>query len=363
MDAEETLTHENNTETVDVLKRTYSTPAQDKQLLIIRALESRLNSEMLIRDSGLNDKISEVSVEATKKQLQKAKQLLKKMYSNAIYQSKHRNKLKRKQEDLDESLGHSTNKKVAKPRIEDEQPGILEALIRIAIHGSAVHDRRRDERIKICKTLSDIHDAITNEGYKISRSALHLRFVPKNYSTIEGRRHVKIVPIKLCRAQNDMHKVHPDTEFCVASIRYVEELASFLGANQTGFISQDDKARVPIGLTVAQKQSPLLMHLEYRVRLMDHDWVIAERHKLIPSVYAGIAIKPDRKGPEAVSYSGPTYIGIRSGKHSSSTAASHAQDFLTLLELDEFDSILKFNNEVKPVLIFSVDGGPDENPR
>lgn len=89
-----------------------------------------------------------------------------------------------------------------------------------------------------------------------------------------------------------------------------------------------------------------------------------ERHKLIPSVYAGIVIKQNgKREPDAVSYSGPTYISIRSGEHSSSTAASHAHDFSRLLELKEFDNILKYNTEVRPVLIFSVDGGPDENPR
>jgi hypothetical protein len=33
------------------------------------------------------------------------------------------------------------------------------------------------------------------------------------------------------------------------------------------------------------------MHVEYRVTLPDHDWVIAGKHKLTPSVYAGIDIK------------------------------------------------------------------------
>ena len=40
-----------------------------------------------------------------------------------------------------------------------------------------------------------------------------------------------------------------------------------------------------IGLTASNKQSPLRMHLDYQVRLPDN-WVVAERHKLIPSGYA-----------------------------------------------------------------------------
>lgn len=86
----------------------------------------------------------------------------------------------------------------------------------------------------------------------------------------------------------------------------------------------------------------MLMHLEYKVTLLDHDWVVADRHKLITSVYAGIEIKPNGNGdPSAVTYSGPTYIAIRSGKQSVSTADSHAKDFVKLLKMLEFDCLLK----------------------
>lgn len=68
--------------------------------------------------------------------------------------------------------------------------------------------------------------------------------------------------------------------------------------------------------------------------------------------------------PDAVSYSGPTYIAIRSGKHSTSTASTHALDFERLLEILPFKNLM-YNEEklVKPVIFLSVDGGPDENPR
>src|SRR5699024_252095 len=59
-----------------------------------------------------------------------------------------------------------------------------------------------------------------------------------------------------------------------------------------------------------------------------------------------------------------TYVAIRSGKHDKSDASSHAFDFSTLVELQEFkDIITNSNGQIKPVVIVSVDGGPDENPR
>ena len=125
---------------------------------------------------------------------------------------------------------------------------------------------------------------------------------------------MKTLPLRLVRAQADLHRSHIDGPFATATIRYLESLASFLGPNQVLFISQVDKARVPVGFTAANTQAPLVMHTENRISLSNHDWVVAVRHKLIPSVYAGIMIESRGQGnPSTVSYSGPTFITIRSG--------------------------------------------------
>ena len=144
--------------------------------------------------------------------------------------------------------------------------------------------------------------------------------------------------------------------FNILTVTFVRQQT---GPNEVCFKSQNDKARVPIGLTAANKQIPWLMHVEYRVNLSDHDWVVATRHRLIQSVYAGIQIQSNGLGNrETVGYSGPTYISIRSRKHSSSTAFSHALDFEKLLTLKEFEVISRsdIDRVVKPILIFTVDG-------
>jgi len=253
---------------------------------------------------------------------------------------------------------------VGHPRLESDQTDLLEVMKSLAVFGGAAEDKRRSEAIRSCRTLDDLHKELKSAGFEISRSATYLRLLPKRGNSIEGKHHVVTLPVRLKRPESNLHSKHPDGHFCTASIFALEELASCLGPS-CFFLSQDDKCRVPIGLTACQKQSPLLMHLEYQVRLPDHDWVIAERHKLIPSVYAAIKVDRDHFGQRtAVGYSGPTYIAIRSGKHDSSTAASHAVDLDTVFGLDEFQKFIKTPaGEMKPVVIMSVDGGPDENPR
>lgn len=85
------------------------------------------------------------------------------------------------------------------------------------------------------------------------------------------------------------------------------------------------------------------MHMNYRIQLPDHDWVVGEKHRLIPSVYGFINIKENLlEDHKAVTYSGPTFIAIRSGKSCSSTALSHARDFNFIMNCDEFADIVSW---------------------
>lgn len=102
-------------------------------------------------------------------------------------------------------------------------------------------------------------------GFKISKSATYLRLLPRNSRTIEGRKHVETVPVRLSKAQTSLHKNHVDQNFCTTTIRSLETVASILGPEQVIFLSQDDKARVLLGITAAKHQAPILMHMEYPV--------------------------------------------------------------------------------------------------
>ena len=66
------------------------------------------------------------------------------------------------------------------------------------------------------------------------------------------------------------------------------------------------------------------MHLEYKLSLPDHDFPIGKQHKLIPFLYA--SCKRQKNDP-AISYYGPIYTAIRSGKHDKSCAASYHEYF------------------------------------
>ena len=68
----------------------------------------------------------------------------------------------------------------------------------------------------------------------------------------------------------------------MASVKYARELAELFSDEHVFFLSQDDKARVPIGLPISKKQDVMTMHLEYKVSLPDHNFPTGKSHKLIP---------------------------------------------------------------------------------
>ena len=99
----------------------------------------------------------------------------------------------------------------------------------------------------------------------------------------------------------------------------------------------DNKPNVPIVVTVAKKQTALLVEMEYHVTLPDHDFVTGSKHKLIPSVIGDMKVANSKDlTNDAISYSGPTYIAIRSTKHYASSAFHHLCDINRMRSLSKF---------------------------
>ena len=296
------------------LKVTYATPAQDDLKECISILEAEIDVLIRRRDSISSDAKDQAQISKLRKDIDSKKKELHKKQLHSLHSKKHRESQKSKLvivciQNPDVTKALTLHKERGRPRLEESQPELLKTIVELAMFGASAEERRRCEIMRTCRTLSDLHTRMLELGFNISRSGIYIRLLLRRYNTLEVKRHVTAVPVKLSWPEADHHKAHPDHHFCTSTVRTLETVAWILGPNQVSLVSQDDKARVPIGLTAANKQAPLLMHVEYRVSLPDHDWVIAARHKLIPSVYAGCIIKEDAMGqPEAVTYSGTTYI-------------------------------------------------------
>lgn len=247
--------------------------------------------------------------------------------------------------------------KLGRPPLETKYPDLLKVITDIVTNGHTMaQDRRRDESIRMCRTLDDLTAQLNLAGIEIKRSATYLRLLPHKAGTNQSSRHVSTVNAKIVRAQKDSKRMHKDFHCAAAAQQYLRDLAAFLGHDSVNFLSIDDKAQVPLAMAAATIQSPVIMHMKYRVRLPDHDFPVGERHKLIPSVYGLCNVKPF----EGISYSGPTFIKIRSAKHDTPTSSAHFADLDDMLI--RFKDRMTANEAVKPVMIISVDNGPGMKP-
>ena len=111
------------------------------------------------------------------------------------------------------------------------------------------------------RTLDQLHATLHSLGYMVSRSGLYLRMLPRCQNTVEGKKHLHSLPVKLVRAQNDLRKKHPDRMFAAETSKGLDAIAKLFGPKVCLYISQDDKSSVPIGKTAAKVQSPMLMSM------------------------------------------------------------------------------------------------------
>ena len=105
--------------------------------------------------------------------------------------------------------------KVGRLLVEETQPGIIDCLkeiVQVSIGGA--DGRRRSEVIRTVRTLGDLQKAVESEGFKISKTGLYYQLLPRDASTIEGKRHHSLLKVRLLKAQNTERAHHPDRDFC-----------------------------------------------------------------------------------------------------------------------------------------------------
>ena len=103
------------------------------------------------------------------------------------------------------------------------------------------------------------------------------------------------------------------------------------------------------------------------MRLPNHDYVVGAKHTLTPSVYAFLTILPSRiRRRGAVTYTAPTVVRIRSGKHDTADSETHRFDLMEIMTSNRplIKSITNTpQGSLKRILLLRADNGPDEAPR
>jgi hypothetical protein len=141
-------------------------------------------------------------------------------------------------------------------------------------------------------------------------------------------------------------------------MKLMKEFALLLDSDICAFISQDDKAKIPLKINAVGRTFKVLQADIAPIVSMDHDFPYGPSHKLIPSFYLIVC----REGSSLVQKQLCCFV--RSQLLDSSTSSAHYADYKSMLENPLSGDLLKsIDGLAKPVLLLSVDGGPDENPR
>ena len=118
------------------------------------------------RDHGLLTVQDRAELKSRQEHFSELEKKLRQAEDNRKREKKFRDNLKRKLN----SFGKTVISPGAPQKVNHVE--LIAAIARIAIWGSAAHDRRRNEVIRSVKTLDQLTEALQNDGYNLQRSSV-----------------------------------------------------------------------------------------------------------------------------------------------------------------------------------------------
>eukprot|EP01083_Nonionella_stella_P205674 748759_1 len=178
------------------------------------------------------------------------KKKLKRLQNNAEAQQKRtankNEKLKIYNKEHPEDTNFIVKDAPGRPNVERYFPHFGSVLMDIVNEFCATDPKRRSEQLTYCDSLASFTSKVNEMGFDINQQTLYLRLIPRRKSSIHGRTHIRTIPVKLAKPQEDDHGKHPSQRFCLAQCRQNKQIASLLGPTQCVYLGIDDKCKVPL---------------------------------------------------------------------------------------------------------------------
>ncbi|CAF4841602.1 unnamed protein product, partial [Rotaria sp. Silwood1] len=199
----------------EILAKKSKAPAQDKVSKELHEINERIIQLVQVKNMGMATNEQEKQLKKLLVEQKKKSNDLKRLKAEQAAKKRYREIKKRKIEALCEKnpeLAAELNKiyrpVIGRPPIEEECPDLLQIIEEIAKVGGAADDNRRSQTIRPCLTLDDLREKIKERGYDIKRSTLYYRLLPHRVNSVDGKKHVRTVPVRLRKALNDEHGKH-----------------------------------------------------------------------------------------------------------------------------------------------------------
>lgn len=189
-------------------------------------------------------------------------------------------------------------------------------------------------------------------------NVLNMALLPRYPNTHNALRHRYPANVKIAAVSRSEMNPHIDEHYCLASVKMVREFTSTF-ANHSIIISQDDKAKIGLGIPVVSRTFQSLQSFNEPVTVSNHDFPHGAKQKLVPSVY--LIINPEDTNESL--RQGQLSIYVRPEYFVRTSSMSHMRDLIDITKNDNYTQIFKCEGFLKSIWVLLVDGGPDENPR
>uniref|UniRef100_U9UEM9 C2H2-type domain-containing protein n=1 Tax=Rhizophagus irregularis (strain DAOM 181602 / DAOM 197198 / MUCL 43194) TaxID=747089 RepID=U9UEM9_RHIID len=148
----------------------------------------------------------------------------------------------------------------------------------------------------------------------MAKTTLNNYLLPQQSNSIAARAHHHPAWVAVAGVSRTKIRDHPDGHYCLASVKSARQFATVF-ADKAVIISQDDKAKIGLGVPAVGQTFRTLQSVHEPVGVADHDFSLGSGQKLVPSVY--LMMKPNESND---------------------------------------DDVLKTNGEVRPIWVLLVDG-------
>ena len=179
--------------------------------------------------------------------------------------------------------------KPGRPPLLFEHPDLHDQ-IHDSVEFRSADSKRRKEVVKV-RIIENLRKNL-KERYNIYMAWTTLKnyLLPRQANSIATKAHHHPAWVAVAGVSRTDTREHPDGHYCLASVKYARQFASMF-ADVSVIISQDDKAKVGLGMPAVGRTFHTLQSINEPISVADHDFPAGIGQKLIPSVY--LMIKPD----------------------------------------------------------------------
>ncbi|GBP10539.1 hypothetical protein EVAR_76383_1 [Eumeta japonica] len=169
------------------------TPAQDTMKKKIAKLHMELDLTERRKRSLVADGTEFDKARNLRREIDICEKKLKLKEKQRVYSMTHRKNKKPKIIELcsknsDAAKSLTPRAGPGRPRLEEEQSGLLKTISDLALFGASAEERRRCEIVRTIHTLSELTNKLSELGFNISRSATYFRLFPRRANTREAKR-------------------------------------------------------------------------------------------------------------------------------------------------------------------------------